>query len=159
MSRDDVDYFHLVFDELDAQLLAAVNDVFSPQEQLARLVPTMWRPFATILACGEKFPKAVAAIEDLARSVIQSSTSNMLLAQQAELRKLTAEVGVLKGALATRPVAAAPAAPPPAAPPRAPKATYASRVAQPAPVAPPAVPRVPATSTSTPRARHASSSR
>ncbi|EJD47866.1 hypothetical protein AURDEDRAFT_162835 [Auricularia subglabra TFB-10046 SS5] len=49
----------------------------------------------------------------------------MLLAQQAELQKLTAEVGALKGALATRPVAAAPAAPAPAAPPRASKATYA----------------------------------
>ncbi|EJD35074.1 hypothetical protein AURDEDRAFT_175876 [Auricularia subglabra TFB-10046 SS5] len=76
----------------------------------------------------------------------------MLLAQQAELKKLTAEVGALKGALATRPVAAAPVARAPAAPPRASKATYASRVAQPAPAAPAAVPRVPATAT--PRPRH-----
>ncbi|EJD41028.1 hypothetical protein AURDEDRAFT_170005 [Auricularia subglabra TFB-10046 SS5] len=76
----------------------------------------------------------------------------MLLAQQAELKNLTAEVGALKGALATRPVAAAPAAPAPAAPPRASKATYASRVAQPAAAAPAAVPRVPATAT--PRPRH-----
>ncbi|EJD44017.1 hypothetical protein AURDEDRAFT_166734 [Auricularia subglabra TFB-10046 SS5] len=112
----------------------------------------MWKPLAAILAARDTCPQAAAAIEDLARSVVQSSTSNMLLAQQAELKKLTAEMGALKGALTTRPVAAAPAAPAPAAPPRAPKATYASRVAQPTTAAPAAVPRVPASAT--PRARH-----
>ncbi|EJD54926.1 hypothetical protein AURDEDRAFT_155159, partial [Auricularia subglabra TFB-10046 SS5] len=122
------------------------------QERAAMVIPMMWKPFGTLLPVRDSYPKAAAALEDLARCVVQSSTSNMLLAQQAELKKLTAEVGALKGALATCPVAAAPAAPAPAAPPRAPKATYASRVAQPAAAAPAAVPRVPATAT--PRARH-----
>ena len=43
------------------------------------------------------FPAGALQIEEFARSVVHSSTSNMLLAQQAELKKLTAEVGALKG--------------------------------------------------------------
>ncbi|EJD32703.1 hypothetical protein AURDEDRAFT_178199, partial [Auricularia subglabra TFB-10046 SS5] len=134
--------------------MEAMAALFAPgsgtdPQKAAIMVPILWKPFAAILAARDDYPEAAAVMEDLARSVVQSSTSNMLLAQQAVLKKLTAEVGALKGALATRPVAAAPA---PAAPPRASKATYASCVAQPAPAAHAAVPRVPATAT--PRPRH-----
>ncbi|EJD41314.1 hypothetical protein AURDEDRAFT_169708 [Auricularia subglabra TFB-10046 SS5] len=150
----DNQFFNQFFDAMEAQLLheAATTNPSEDEESMIALIPTMWKPFATILSCRESFPRTAAAVEDLAHSVVQSLTSNMLLAQQAELKKLTAEVGALKGALATRPVAAAPVAPAPAAPPRASKATYASRVAQPAPAAPPAVPRMPASAT--PCARH-----
>ncbi|EJD54928.1 hypothetical protein AURDEDRAFT_155163 [Auricularia subglabra TFB-10046 SS5] len=83
---------------LDTYAVALAPEELLNGKDILRMVPIFWRALGAILAAPNAFPNAVTAIEDLARSVVQSSTTNMLLAQQAELKKLTAEVGALKGA-------------------------------------------------------------
>ena len=118
---------------------------------LHHLAAAMLVPLGAILDSKDCVPTTAALVDDFVHSMAASSTSAMLIAQHAELQRLTAEVGALKSALTARPVAAAVAVAAAAAPLRPPKDSYAARAAKSAP-SPPAVPRVPATAT--PLARH-----